>query len=251
MIPIDFEKRVGLVTGGGRGIGQSVAYRLAEAGADVCIIDVLEKESAETVEGIEKRGRRAFFFKIDITHEDEINAAVNRLVEECGRIDFFVNSAAITSRKPFTQLDVDTWRKTLDINLTGSFLCCKAVVPHMIRQKKGRIVLISSGSAVTGSGGGAHYASSKGGIISLVRSLSRELATHNILANCVAPRNVLTVLLEHYYTKAQLDQLSSSIPLGRLAVPGEVADVVLFLCSDLSSYISGQFLIVDGGRTFS
>jgi NAD(P)-dependent dehydrogenase (short-subunit alcohol dehydrogenase family) len=251
MITIDFEGGVGLVAGGGRGIGQSVAYRLAEAGADVGIIDVLEEEAAETVEGIRERGRKGFFFRADITSDEETGNAVDALVKECGRIDYLVNSAAITSKKPFPQLDVDTWRKTIEVNLTGSFLLCRAVVPHMMERKEGRIVLISSGSALTVSGGGAHYASSKGGMFSLVRTLARELAPHNILANCLAPRNVLTVLLERYYSAEQIEKLSGAIPLGRLAQPGEIADSVIFLCSGLSSYITGQILIVDGGRTYS
>lgn len=251
MISLDFSGRTVLVTGGANGIGKSVALRFAEAGADVGVIDLLEDESNETVGSVRELGRRGFFFQADVTSEEQVNQAVASFAQECGRIDFFVNSAAVTSRQPFLDLTLDVWQKTLSINLTGAFLCCKAVVPHMVDQKQGRIVLISSGSAMTGSGGGAHYASSKGGMLSLVRTLAREFAKNNILVNCLAPRNVLTPLIERYYTQQQIDEVSRGIPLGRFSTPEEIANVALYLCSDLSTYMTGQFVIVDGGRTFS
>lgn len=251
MIPIDFSGKVVLITGGGRGIGRSTALRCAEAGADVGIFDLREEESGNVAAGVESMGRKAFFYRVDVTSEPEVNDGVRRLVGELGRIDFFVNSAAITSKQPFPQLSAEVWNRTLSVNLTGPFLCCKAVVPVMIRQGGGRIVLISSGSALTGSGGGAHYASSKGGMISLVRTLARELARHNILANCLAPRNVRTELLEDIYSDEQLEVLSAQTPLKRLSTPEEIANVAVFLCSDLSSYLTGQLILVDGGRTYS
>jgi len=251
MIPIDFQGKTLLVTGGGQGIGRSVALRCAEAGADVGIFDPVRDESEKTAEEIRSMGSKSYYFPVDVSSEEEINAAMDRLLHETGRIDFLVNSAGITSVQPFTELSREVWQKTLDVNLTGSFLCCKAVVPSMISRGEGRIVLISSASAITGTGGGAHYASSKGGMFSLTRTLSRELAPHNILTNCLAPRNVLTGMLKNYYSQEALDKSSESIPLKRLATPEEIANMVLFLCSGLATYITGQIIVVDGGKTFS
>jgi len=251
LIPIDFSGKVVLITGGGRGIGRSTALRCAEAGADAVIFDLKEDESKDAVQQIESAGKKASFYRVDISNEAQVNAGVEKTLKEYGRIDFFVNSAAITSKQPFTELSHEVWDKTLNVNLTGPFLCCRAVVPVMIQQGGGRIVLISSGSALTGSGGGAHYASSKGGLISLVRALSRELAQHNILVNCLAPRNVRTELLEGIYKNEQLEAMANQTPLKRLSTPEEIANVILFLCSDLSTYLTGQMILVDGGRTYS
>jgi len=251
MLSIQFEGKLTIVTGGGRGIGKSIALKFAEAGSDVAIFDVLEKEGKDTAKDITSLGRRGSFFRVDVTKEEEINEAVGKVLDEYGKIDFFINNAGITTRTPFTELSLSTWQKILDVNLTGAFLCCKAVVPAMVRQKEGRVVFISSGSAITGSGGGAHYASSKGGINSLVRALARELAPYNILVNGVAPRNILAESLRDIYTEKQLEELAKKIPLKRLGTPEEIANVALFLCSDLSSYMTGQILLVDGGRTFS
>jgi 3-oxoacyl-[acyl-carrier protein] reductase len=251
MIPIDFGGKAVLVSGGGRGIGRSTALRFAEAGADVGIFDLREEESRETVDCIRSLGRKGFFRRVDVTSEPGVDRGVEELSGELGGIDFFVSSAAITSKQPFPRLSAEVWSRTLGVNLTGPFLCCKAVVPVMIRQGGGRIVLISSGSALTGSGGGAHYASSKGALISLVRTLARELAGHNILANCLAPRNVRTELLEEIYSREQLEKLSAQTPLRRLSTPEEIANVAVFLCSELSTYLTGQLILVDGGRTYA
>jgi len=251
MLSIQFEGKLTIVTGGGRGIGKSIALKFAEAGSAVAIFDVLEKEGKDTTKDITSLGRKGSFFRVDVTKEKEIYDAVSKVLDEYGKIDFFINNAGITTRTPFTELSFPTWQKILDVNLTGAFLCCKAVVPVMVRQKEGRIVFISSGSAITGSGGGAHYASSKGGINSFIRALARELAPYNILVNGVAPRNILAESLRDIYTEEQLEELAKKIPLKRLGTPEEIANVALFLCSGLSSYMTGQILLVDGGRTFS
>lgn len=250
MIPLNLEGKVTIVTGGARGIGKSIALRFAEAGSDVAIFDVLDKRAEETVGQILSLNKKGSFYKVDVTRENEVNESVNKVLRDYGKIDFLVNNAGITSRYFFTEIPVQIWKKTIDVNLTGAFLCCKAVVPSMIKQKEGRIVIISSGSAITGSGGGAHYASSKGGVNSLVRALARELAPYNILVNGVAPRNIEAETLENVYSKEQIKALCEKIPLKRLGTPEEVANIALFLCSSLSTYITGQIILADGGRTF-
>jgi 3-oxoacyl-[acyl-carrier protein] reductase len=251
MLSLQFSDKVTIVTGGGRGIGRSIALRFAEAGSDIVIFDVLKQEAADTINCVISRGKKGTFYQVDVTKESEVSEAVKKVLDEYRKIDFLVNNAGITSRFSFTELPTQIWQKTLSVNLTGAFFCCKAIVPAMINQKSGRIVLISSGSAITGSGGGAHYASSKGGVNSLVRALSRELASYNILVNGVAPRNIKTGTLGDIHTEEQLKNLTKRISLKRLGTPEEVANVVLFLCSSLSAYITGQIILVDGGRTFT
>lgn len=250
MLSIDFTGKVALVTGGARGIGRAISLKFARAGADVAIFDLLEEEAEKTVGEIFLRGKEACFFKVDVTEEKEVQNAVEKLIKKYGRIDFLVNNAGITSKYSFSEIPLDVWRKTIEVNLTGAFLCCRKVVPHMVKRKEGRIVFVSSASSLTGSGGGAHYASSKGAVNSLVRALSRELAPYNILVNAVAPRNIQAGTLQDIYSEKELAGLLKKIPLGRMGTGEEVADVVVFLCSALSTYITGQIIIVDGGRTF-
>jgi len=251
MLSIQFSNKVTIVTGGGRGIGRSIALKFAEAGSDIVIFDVLKQEAKNTIDRVISLGKRGTFYQVDVSKENEVNEAVEKVLDEYNSIDFLVNNAGITSKFSFTELSTQAWQKTLSINLTGGFFCCKAVVPIMIDQKSGRIVFISSGSAITGSGGGAHYASSKGAINSLVRALSRELAPHNILVNGIAPRNIKTGILGDIYSEKQLKNLTKRIPIKRLATPEEIANVALFLCSNLCTYITGQIILVDGGRTFA
>lgn len=251
MLSLQFTDIVTIVTGGGRGIGRGIALKFAQAGSKVVIFDVLKKEGKDTINCVISSGERGSFYQVDVTKENEVNEAVKKVLDRYGRIDFLVNNAGITSRFSFTELPTQTWEKTLNVNFTGAFLCCRAVVPTMIKQKNGRIVLVSSGSAITGSGGGAHYASSKGGVNSLIRALSRELAPYNILVNGVAPRNIKTGTLGDLYSEKHLKNLIEKVPLKRLGTPEEVANVALFLCSHLSTYITGQIILVDGGRTFA
>lgn len=251
MLFSQLNNKVTIVTGGAKGIGRSIALKFAKAGSDVVIFDVLKHEAEGTMDHVISLGGRSTFYQLDITKENEINEAVKKILNKYGRIDFLINNAGITSKVSFDELSLYTWQKTLNVNLTGAFLCCKAVIPPMINQKNGRIVFISSGSSITGTGGGAHYASSKGGINSLVRALSRELALYSILVNGVAPRNIKTETLGNLYSEEQLENLAKRIPLKRLGTPEEVADVVLFLCSSFSTYITGQIILVDGGRTFA
>lgn len=247
---LQLKDKLTIITGAGRGIGKSIALKFAQIGSDIAIFDTLQKEGESVAKNIRSFGRKGDFYKVDVTKEREINQAVKQVLDKYGKVDFFINNAGILTRTSFTELNLSTWQKIMSVNLTGAFLCCKKIVPLMIKQKQGRIVLISSGSSITGSGGGAHYASSKGGINSLVRALSRELAPYNILVNGVAPRNIKAGTLGNIYSESQVRKLIEKIPLKRLGTPEEVANVALFLCSDLSTYITGQIILVDGGRTF-
>ena len=250
MISLDLKNKVTVITGAAQGIGKSIVLKFAQAGSDIAIFDVLKKEGEDVISDVIALGRKGSFYKVDVTDKAQVNEAVKRVLNEYGKINFLINNAGITSKVPFVQLSLGVWQKTLDVNLTGAFLCCKAVARAMVKQKNGRIVLISSGSAITGSGGGAHYASSKGGINSLVRALSRELAPYNILVNGIAPRNIISGTLKNVYSREKLRNLADKVLLKRLGTSKEVANVALFLSSEFSTYITGQIILVDGGRTF-
>lgn len=253
MIGISLEGRTAIVTGSGVGIGRAIALKLAEAGAAVVVADLESMEAAaqETVSLIESRGGWACFQPVDVTQPRRVEALVKEVLVQKESIDILVNNAGIYPKQAFLEVELETWQQTLAVNLSGAFYMSQAVAPHMIRQGWGRVVHISSASAFTGTGGGAHYAASKGGLNSLSRNMARELGPHGITVNAIAPRQIATKGMDRLYTPEQMEEIGQQIPLRRVGQPEEVANVVLFLASDLASYITGQIIIVDGGRTFS
>lgn len=246
-----FSGKTAIVTGAGSGIGKEIALSLAAEGCEVIGLDINEKAMAVMQDTMKSQGWSGRFYTVDLTKQDEVENVIRNVVDECGKIDILVHSAGVTFKVGIQDLTLDMWNKTIEINLTGTYIIAKAVVPVMIKQKYGKIVIISSGSAITGTGGGAHYAASKAGQIGFTRALANELAQYNINVNAIGPRNIETPLLQNLYTSGNEAKLLEKIPLKRLGVPKDVANLTLFLVSDESSYITGQFLLVDGGRTFS
>jgi NAD(P)-dependent dehydrogenase (short-subunit alcohol dehydrogenase family) len=243
-------KKTAVVTGGSAGIGREICTYMATLGARIAIIDLNEEKGKETVAAITGGGGEAYFSRGDVTVERDMQRCMAQSADHFGGIDILINNAGIASLVPFEQLTLETWKRIIEVNLTGAFVCAKAVLPHLVTRGRGVIVVISSGSAITGSGASASYAASKGGLNSLVRALSRELAPKGIRVNGVAPRSIESELLTKIYSREHLARMAKEIPLGRMGTYTDVAHVTAFLSSDLASFISGETLLVDGGRTF-
>lgn len=245
---IELKGRVALVTGGSRGIGKACCEAFARAGARVAVNYRLERPSAELlVERINNAGGEAFELAADVSIKEEAEMMVDETVDRYGRLDILVNNAGIWTTSPIEELSDLEWRETLDINLTGTFNMIRAAVPHMKEQQRGRIINISSTAGQRGEADHAHYAASKGGVIALTKSLAGELAPSGILTNCVAPGWVETDMSRATLEGDDGNRIRSQIPLGRAGTPDEIAGAVLFLASDLASFVNGEILNVNGG----
>jgi NAD(P)-dependent dehydrogenase (short-subunit alcohol dehydrogenase family) len=246
---IDVTGNVAVITGGASGIGETIAYALSELGVNIGIIDLVDT-GEHVAKKIRDAGGDAVFVRTNITNEDEVNQGFRVIAQHFGQINYLINNAGTASKTPFDLLSLTEWARILDVNLKGTFLCTKAALPYMRKSNDGKIVMISSGSAITGSGGSASYSASKGGINSLTRALARELAKENIRVNAVAPRTIRGRMLESVYTEEAIKDIESKLPLGRLGTERDVANTVIFLLCRLSNYITGETILVDGGRTF-
>lgn len=244
---IDLSGKCAIVTGGGQGIGRAIAEALHAAGAHVAINYFEEgagsnKSRAEQVaRGL---GSRSLAVAADVRNPDELSGMVARTVERFGGLDFLINNAGILRDKSFKKMTADDWSAVIDTNLSGVFYTCKAAA-EMIREG-GSIVNLASLSAVTGFFGQANYSSAKAGVMALTKVLSKELARRNIRVNAIAPGVVMTEMGESI-PEENRKAMMAQVPLGRFAQPREIADVALFLCSDLSSYVTGQTIHVNGG----
>lgn len=252
MVQIDLSGRVALVTGGARGIGVGITRVLAQAGATVAINFNESSGPAESLAlEIEERGGQALPVQADVSDEEQVKDMVALTLDRFGQIDILVNNAGTTSVKPFTELDTGSWHHIVGVNLHGAFYCSAAIVPGMVGRGWGRVIHISSTGAITGGGGGAHYAASKGALGGLTRAMARELAPKGVLVNAIAPTVIASdFLLGRYPDPRDREALVKQIPAGRLGQPEDVGYLTAFLASDLAGFISGQILIVDGGRTF-
>jgi 3-oxoacyl-[acyl-carrier protein] reductase len=236
-----------VVTGAGRGIGRAVALKLAELGADVVInYRSSESEAEELSKEIEKLGSRVLMVKADVSIYGEAELLVNKAVETFGKIDIMVNNAGITKDGLLLRMKESDFDKVIEVNLKGTFNCVKHVSGVMLKQKFGRIINISSVIGLVGNAGQANYAASKAGIIGFTKSVAKELGSRGITVNAVAPGFIQTDMTEVLSDKVKTSMMDS-IPLKRLGTAEDVANMVAFLASDLSSYVTGQVLNVDGG----
>ncbi|HIQ48097.1 MAG TPA: 3-oxoacyl-[acyl-carrier-protein] reductase [Aquifex aeolicus] len=244
---IHLDGKVSLVTGSTRGIGKAIAEKLASAGSFVIITGTSGERAKAVAEEIsQKYSVKTLGVEMNLLEEESINKAFKEIYSEFKGIDILVNNAGITKDKLFLRMNLQDWEKVLKVNLTGTFIVTQNAIKKMIKQRWGRIINISSVVGFTGNIGQVNYSTTKAGLIGFTKSLAKELASRNILVNAVAPGFIetdMTAVLSEDIKQKYKEQ----IPLGRFGSPEEVANVVLFLCSDLASYITGETIHVNGG----
>ena len=240
--------KVALVTGAARGIGQAIAMKLAGAGADMALCDLQEDWLADTASAVRKLGRRAECAAVDVSKTDSVVQGVDRMEQAFGKIDVLVNNAGITKDTFLVRMTDEAWDAVLSVNLKGTFLVTRAVSKIMMKQRSGTIVNIASIIGLIGNAGQCNYAASKGGVIAFTKSVAREMASRNVRANAVAPGFIETKMTEVLSEEIKSKMLEV-IPMKRFGQPEDVANAVLFLASDASSYMTGQVLTVSGGMT--
>jgi 3-oxoacyl-[acyl-carrier protein] reductase len=247
-VTIDLSGKRALVTGGNRGIGRTIAERLAEAGADVALFARNADSVAEAARALADRGVRGLALVGDVGSDADVERAWSELMAEFGQLDILINNAGITRDGLLLRMKPEDWSAVLDVNLTGAFRWSRLAAKQMLRQKSGRIINVSSIVGVIGNPGQTNYAASKAGLIGFSKSLAVEVAARGITVNVIAPGFIETEMTHALGDEAQKEFLSR-IPLGKLGTTGDVADLALFLASPLSDYITGQVICVDGGLT--
>lgn len=261
-------KKIAVITGGAAGIGKSIALKLLQSDYEVAVIDHRVPHGDSLIQNVS-------YYEADVRNLPELEKCAQQIIasppskraegqkevlSEERKVSALVINAGVVQRKNLFELSKEEWDRTIDINLNGSFYTLKAFLPYLKSLKTSSspkdcasLVLMSSGSALTGSGGGLHYSSSKAGQLGLMKAAARELGALGMRVNAVAPRTIQTEILDHLYPpqSREREELVKKIPLGRIGTSEDVAETVSFLLSDKSSYIHGQTLLVDGGRTFS
>ena len=243
------EGKVAIVTGGGRGIGRAVCLAYAREGADVVVNYASKDQPAqEVVEMIKKAGRRGVAVKGNVAVKSDVDRIIQTAIDQFGKIDILVNNAGVSKPNMLYKMTEDQWNEVIDIHLKGPFLCIQAASKHMMEQKSGKIINITSSAGLWGTKGQINYSAAKGGIVALTKSAARELAGYGITVNVVQPGYVSTEMFEKVKADPKLLGIyTGRILLGRFAEPEEVAPTFVFLASDESNYITGQLFCVDGG----
>lgn len=242
--------RVALVTGGGSGIGEAVCRHLADAGHRVVVTDIDGDAAARVAKDIENAGGAALGLAADVSDRAAVDAAVAEARSTYGPVEILVTSAGLMLFARLEDTSLEQWNRVLDVNLTGTFHCCQAVAPDMVAGGWGRIITISSSSAQRGSPAAPAYAAAKGGVIVLTKALARAYATSGITVNSIPPSGIETPMQHEGQARGHLpsnDVMTSSIPMGRLGTPDDIAAATTFLASDGAGYITGQVLGVNGG----
>lgn len=238
--------KAALVTGAGQGIGRDIALALATDGADVAVCDINIEAAQKTAADIEAKGRKSLAIKANVAVSEEVAAMVDQAAEKLGRLDILVNNAGITRDGLILRMKEEDWDLVLDINLKGAFLCTKAALKHMTKQRSGTIINIASIVGAMGNAGQANYVASKAGMIGLTKTIAREYANRGITANAVAPGFIDTAMTQALPENVR-QELAKQIPMGKLGTPEDVANAVRFLASPWASYITGQVIHVNGG----
>ena len=239
------ERKVALVTGGSRGIGKEIAKKFAENNYNLVINYVSDNTNLEALKG-EFQNVEVLFVKTDVTNYESCENMVNEAINKFGKIDVLVNNAGITKDNLLMRMKEEDFDKVINVNLKGTFNMTKLVTPYMTKQRYGKIINISSVVGVIGNAGQSNYAASKAGIIGFTKSIARELASRNILANCIAPGFIKTDMTD-VLSDSVKENIHAQIPLKKMGEAREVANAVYFLASEENTYITGQVLNVDGG----
>jgi NAD(P)-dependent dehydrogenase (short-subunit alcohol dehydrogenase family) len=246
---MSLEGKVAVVTGSGRGLGKAMALALADAGADLVVTARTGSEIEETAREIEKLGRKVLAVPADVTDPVRVDHLMKTTLERFGKVDILVNNAGIAIVKPLTELSLEEWRKTIDINLTSLYLCCKAIGPHMINRRQGKVINVSSVDGAAGKATLVAYCAAKGGVIQFTRALAVEWAKFNIQVNCIGPGAFYTERMAVVFDDEKLGPIRrKKIPVGREGRPDELGPLVVYLASSASDFMTGETVFIDGGE---
>ena len=244
----EFEGKVAIVTGAGRGMGRAVALRLAAGGASVAINDLRLEDAQRVADELRSSGAKSLAVEGDVTYNGDVRRVVNSTIDAFGAVHILINNAGVLRPTPVIDIEEDEWDFVVGVNLKGTYLCSRAVLPAMRDQGWGRIVNFSSTAGKNVSTvGGAHYTAAKAGILGFTRHLAKEEAGHGITVNSVCPGLIDTEMVRDTISDARADAYAASFPIQRLGQPEEVAELVAFLASDRASYITGASLDINGG----
>jgi 3-oxoacyl-[acyl-carrier protein] reductase len=244
--------KVAIVTGGGQGIGRVFAKAFALAGAKVVVAEKNKLSGEATEQEVASAGGQTMFFEVDVSDQASVESMVEKTGERFGGVDILVNNAAIFSTlemRPFEKIPLPEWDKVMQVNVTGSLLCTRAVLPMMKRNKKGRIINIASGAVTLGRPNYLHYIASKGAVIAMTRSMARELGPSGITVNSILPGATFTEIERKTVTSAQKEKIVAMQCIPRPQAPEDLVGPLLFLASDASAFVTGQAITVDGGAT--
>jgi NAD(P)-dependent dehydrogenase (short-subunit alcohol dehydrogenase family) len=249
---ISLDGKIGVVSGGASGIGLGVATRLAEAGAKVVLIDIDEEKGRDAESELAQRGLEGQFHACDVTSGSDCAKAVDQTIADFGKVDILVNNAGVAIRKNTVDLAEDEWDLAVNVTLKGAYLLSHHVLPHMISAGGGSIIHTGSGWSLTGGENAVSYCAAKGGVLNLTRAMAIDHGRHNIRVNCVCPGDIDTPMLRSECEQLGEDPVefmreAADRPLNRVGTPVDVANAVLFFASDMSSWVTGAFLVVDGG----
>jgi NAD(P)-dependent dehydrogenase (short-subunit alcohol dehydrogenase family) len=249
---LSLSNRVAMITGAASGIGRGIALRLAEMGAAIAVLDVDEVQGPNTIREIADLGGRALFLHTDVRSRADCQHATQRVLAEYGKIDILCNNAGVAIRKDVAALTEDEWDLAVDVTLKSVYLLSHEVVPHMIRAGGGSIINTGSGWSLKGGPQAAAYCAAKGGVLNLTRAMAIDYGKHNIRVNCVCPGDVNTAMLQSECQQlgenpAEFLRAAADRPLARVGMPDDVANAVLFLAGNMSAWITGAHLVVDGG----
>lgn len=240
--------QVAIVTGGNAGIGKAISHLFASQGASVIIFGTNNEKGLQAIAAINEAVQReaAYFYQVDVANTEAVNQVIEQILQKYGQVDILVNNAGITRDQLLMKMSEEDWDRVLDVNVKSCYNTCKALVRTMMKKRKGKIVNISSVVGLIGNAGQTNYAASKAAVIGFSKALAKELASRNILVNCIAPGYIETEMTA-ILTEEQRQGILATVPLGRMGSPEDIANMALFLASKDADYITGQVFTVDGG----